>query len=130
MSGGQIAVDRFFPRELTISAGETVRFVNPTTEPPVPHTVTFASGGEAVAFTVPEQGAGGAPLLVVNPRATAPAGGDTYGGEEYFNSGLLSTEGGGPTEYELTFDTPGTYRYYCIIHGTPEEGMIADIVVE
>ncbi len=129
ISGGQSEVNRFFPQELTIGVGETVRFVNPTTAPPVPHTVTFLSGGQAPELIVPEQAAGGPPLLVLSPEVMAPAGGSTYSGQGFVNSGLLLAEAG-MTAYELTFDTPGTYRYYCAFHGSPEEGMIGDIVVE
>ncbi len=32
-------------------------------------------------------------------------------------------------EYARVFDTPGTYPYYCSIHGTPTAGMIGTIVV-
>lgn len=32
--------------------------------------------------------------------------------------------------YEHTFDEPGTYRYYCSLHGTPDAGMRGTVVVE
>lgn len=32
--------------------------------------------------------------------------------------------------YEHTFDEPGTYRYYCTLHGTEDVGMIGAVVVE
>ncbi|HEY8544180.1 MAG TPA: plastocyanin/azurin family copper-binding protein [Acidimicrobiales bacterium] len=32
--------------------------------------------------------------------------------------------------YEHTFDEPGTYRYYCSLHGTEDAGMIGAVVVE
>jgi len=32
-------------------------------------------------------------------------------------------------EYTLLFDTPGTYPYYCSLHGTTDFGMIGTIVV-
>ena len=31
--------------------------------------------------------------------------------------------------YEHTFEEPGTYRYYCSLHGTAEAGMTGAIVV-
>jgi len=129
LSGGQFAIDRFFPAVLTIGVGETVRFVNPTTAPPAPHIVTFLSGAEAPELVFPEPSEAGPPLLVFNPQLLTPAGGETYGGEGFFSSGLLFAETG-VTDYELTFATPGTYRYYCAFHGSPDEGMFADIVVE
>lgn len=32
--------------------------------------------------------------------------------------------------YEHTFDEPGTYRYYCSLHGTAVAGMVGAVVVE
>ena len=32
--------------------------------------------------------------------------------------------------YEHTFDEPGTYRYYCTLHGSESSGMIGAVVVE
>lgn len=32
--------------------------------------------------------------------------------------------------YEHTFDEPGTYNYYCTIHGTESKGMVGVVVVE
>jgi plastocyanin len=32
--------------------------------------------------------------------------------------------------YEHTFDSPGTYNYYCTIHGTAARGMVGVVVVE
>ena len=51
-----------------------------------------------------------------------------------------STGGGGSSEnfasgnfangkFVHTFNTAGTYRYYCSIHGTPTTGMNADVIV-
>ncbi len=31
--------------------------------------------------------------------------------------------------YSYTFDQPGTYHYYCSIHGTATVGMIGAVVV-
>jgi plastocyanin len=35
-----------------------------------------------------------------------------------------------PNTYSQTFSTPGTYLYFCTIHGTPGAGMRGTIVVE
>jgi plastocyanin len=32
-------------------------------------------------------------------------------------------------EYQHVFDRPGTYRYYCSLHGTSEVGMTGTVVV-
>lgn len=39
-----------------------------------------------------------------------------------------SLSGGGETT--VTLNTPGTYQYYCRIHGTPTTGMRGTIVVQ
>jgi plastocyanin len=37
----------------------------------------------------------------------------------------------GPDQvYEHTFDRPGTYNYYCTIHGTASRGMVGVVVVD
>jgi plastocyanin len=35
----------------------------------------------------------------------------------------------GLTTYELTFDTPGEYPYFCALHGSPTMGMRGTITV-
>lgn len=61
--------------------------------------------------------------LGTNPQAAAQAGGKTYDGSGYTNSGIL-----GPTQsYALTFTKAGTYQYRCLIHD--DQGMLATITV-
>src|SRR4051812_34097564 len=42
-----------------------------------------------------------------------------------FDSGLFSSGG----QFTMRFDTPGTYGYFCIPHGTPGTGMTGTVVV-
>ena len=50
-----------------------------------------------------------------------PVDGGNWGIEpEDFNAGAV---------YEHTFDEPGTYRYYCTLHGSEDAGMIGAVVV-
>jgi plastocyanin len=35
-----------------------------------------------------------------------------------------------PTTFAQTFTSPGTYLYYCVVHGTPTSGMRGTIVVQ
>jgi len=123
----QLEAHAFLPQTLTIKVGDRVRWVNRT--PHVPHTVTFVSGAEPPDFIVPEPQAGGPPKLTLNPAVVAPAGGAAYHGAGYVNSGFLGKEFGGPQSYELTFDTPGAYPYFCAIHGSPTGGMHGTITV-
>jgi plastocyanin len=56
-----------------------------------------------------------------NEHDVLPAGGDGWGVEvEDFQPGDV---------YQHTFDEPGTYHYYCSIHGTTTEGMVGAVVV-
>ena len=41
-----------------------------------------------------------------------------------------SASGGPPRTYSVTFNTPGTYRYYCLEHGAPGSGMNGVVVVQ
>ncbi|HEX6568668.1 MAG TPA: plastocyanin/azurin family copper-binding protein [Acidimicrobiales bacterium] len=56
-----------------------------------------------------------------NEHDVLPVEGDDWGVEvEEFQPGAT---------YEHTFDRPGTYDYYCSIHGTTTAGMIGTVVV-
>jgi plastocyanin len=125
---GTMAYLRFAPQDLTIHAGDTVEWTNRDVE--APHTVTFTSGDVVPEFVLTEPQQSGPPKLVLNPQVAAPAGGDTYSGSGYFNSGMIwGTEVPipGSRTYSLTFDTPGTYDYVCVIHD--EVGMVGTITV-
>jgi plastocyanin len=107
-SGTSVAMtsaQTFDPKELTVPAGETVTWTNDSSES---HTVTLYDN------EVPE-------------------------GAEYFSSGGASSEDEARESldealinegdvYEVTFEEPGTYTYFCIPH--EEQGMVATIVVE
>ncbi len=95
----------FDPAELTVAAGDSVTFKNTSSEA---HTVT------AYEEEIPE-------------------------GADYFTSGGLASEEAARDDlaatlvatgdsYEVTFEEPGTYRYFCIPH--EEAGMKGTIVVE
>ncbi len=140
-----LEIIRFFPSQLTVKAGSTVRWF--AAHPHEFHTVTF--GPQAYlepigrSFIAPDQSApqGGPPTLVLNPVVMSPAGGTVFNGTGLANSGWLQREAAevyegfpreGEVTYELTFDTPGEYRYYCAIHaGGPddEQGMTGVITV-
>ncbi len=56
-----------------------------------------------------------------NAHDVAPAEGDAYGvGKARFVPG---------DSYSHRFTEPGTYAYYCTLHGTPEAGMVGTISV-
>ncbi|HEY4439926.1 MAG TPA: plastocyanin/azurin family copper-binding protein [Candidatus Elarobacter sp.] len=97
---------RFYPSALTVDVGDTVTWKFPTGEP---HTVTLL--GPAPSLPAPS-----------DPAASAPAGGSAYDGTVFTSSGFRLL---GQT-YSLTFAKPGTYTFYCTIHG----GMTGTITVQ
>lgn len=114
---GSIALMRFIPTELTIHAGDIVRWTQEDVE--TPHTVSFLSGGKEPELVLVEPHQRGPPSFVLNPAVQRPAGGKVYSGEGYFNSGVIwgtMVPFPGPVNYSLAFDTPGTYEYICIFH--------------
>jgi plastocyanin len=128
--GHEFAALRFFPDQLTIKAGDTVRWTaNSEFEP---HTVTFLGGEEPPDLVVPEPQESGPPKLIVNPAVVGRVGAPLYSGTGYANSGAMGADFApftGLTTYELTFDTPGEYLYYCALHGSPTRGMRATVTV-
>ncbi len=132
---------RFLPDRLEVSAGDTVRWTNHGgTEP---HTVTFLGDTGPPELVLVEPQAAGPPLLVLNPELLEPAGGPAYNGASYANSGWLQEDEAEfsegvefPHTWELTFDTPGEYTYYCALHAGPAGegehammGMVGTILV-
>ncbi len=96
---------RFDPVSLTVPAGTTVRWSNQADDA---HTVT------AYRKALPEG------------AAYFSSGGFESEGEarDHLAEGLIATGG----SYEVTFDQPGTYEYFCIPHEA--DGMKGTIVVE
>ncbi len=95
---------RFEPGSLNVSVGATVTFTNDTDES---HTVTAREG------SLPDGAdffdSGGAP--------------DERAAHRVLAEGLV-----GPGEsYEVTFEVPGNYRYFCIPHES--DGMDGVVVV-
>lgn len=43
--------------------------------------------------------------------------------------GVEQADFGPGKEYQFRFDKPGTYAYYCSLHGAPHEGMIGSVIV-
>jgi plastocyanin len=108
---------RFVPTNLTIHAGDSVEWTRGNVE--VPHTVSFLSGGNEPDLVLVEPQQRGPPKFVLNPVMQMPAGGKVYSGKGYFNSGAIwgtMLPLPGPSSYNLTFDTIGTYKYLCIFH--------------
>ena len=88
----------FGPDHLTISVGTTVEWTN---EDPVRHTVTSGEKGKQAAPGVSK--------------------GEPDRADGLFDHAL--EEGG---SFSFTFEKPGTYAYFCRIHG----GMTGELIVE
>ena len=115
---------RFLPGDVTIDAGDTVRWVARSTEI---HTVTFFPGGGPQA-TLPE-------FDPADLTQLTRQGGSVYDPMQGFNSGLMTTV---PTNgdvgplppvphvqsYSLTFPAAGTFTYYCLVHGKMMVGVV------
>ena len=87
---------------LTIDAGDRVTWTFPAGEP---HTVSLVPAGQKVPSPS-------------DPANSGAAGGTTYDGSTFTNSGFKLLGG----TYTLRFPKPGTYKVYCLIH-QPEQVM-------
>ena len=117
------SVNSFLPSKVAVRAGDTVTFKLNSDEA---HTTHFLSGGARppVAIPIPD----GGPTDVQMPPEVAfpsrPPGGpvEVYSGSGMIRSGVMSNEPAGPpgtppnNQFTVTFDTPGTYEYVCMLH--------------
>jgi plastocyanin len=113
---------RFTPQNLTINVNDQVVWT--VLNPIEIHTVTFpAAGTEPPDFT----NFSDLNNITVNPAAAAPAGGNIYNNSSvFYNSGILAL-GSPASSYSLTFTTPGTFPYVCVVHD--QLGMMGNITV-
>lgn len=110
-NGYGVSLLGFAPRELTVTRGDIVLWT--LADPFELHTVTLTSGAQPPELLDVRAQPQGAPMLVVLANVAGPAGGATYTGQGYINSGIL-TPG---NAFGLVFDAPpGTYEYLCLIH--------------
>jgi len=108
-SSANVAVNRFYPADLSVKAGTKVTWKDFSDFEP--HTVTFGSPQVQ-----------GSPSAFFAPSGVAPGG--TFSGGKA-NSGIFGGDIPGPKEYSLTFATKGKYTYVCELH----PGMKATITV-
>jgi plastocyanin len=102
---------QFINGDRTIKRGDTMVWTNG--DPSEIHTVTFAGGTTPPEFIEPRPQPNGPPALVIPANVAGPAGGDSYSGQGYANSGIMPAGG----SYALRFDAPaGSYSYFCVVH--------------
>lgn len=119
----QVRIQSFLPKELEIGVGDTIRWVHRV--PGEPHTVSFIGAGEAPPEDILiEQFADGTPKVVQSMLTLTPQGGNVWSGRGWLNSGFMGVPDS-PTEFAVTFDTPGDYTYFCILHGDAEGNRMA-----
>jgi plastocyanin len=104
-----VQANAFFNNDITVDVGDTVVWSSSVGEI---HTVTFLSGGPRPDLII--SGPGG--QLQVNPDVLLPAGGPSYDGAGYINSGVVPEPGLGKNPFGLTFTQTGTFSYVCLVH--------------
>jgi plastocyanin len=122
-------INRFFPGDLTVNAGDTIVFTQVTHEP---HTVTFNAPSPLPESILarPDRSLAENPLVVLPWPAPAgpPAAPGTpihlavaFDGTGYVSSGFLMAPG---DTYSVTFTKAGSYPYVCLIHASLMKGTI------
>ncbi len=104
-SGGPVAVNEFFPKEISVKAGSQVSFE--AFSPFEPHTVTFGGPKSGVVEQQPQ---------LLSPSGVKSGGAYTSG---VTNSGIYGVKGGPvfpPGPFVLSFPNAGTYKYTCVLH--------------
>jgi plastocyanin len=122
-ANGTISGMAFTPSQLFVKAGDTIVWTVGSKEI---HTVAF---GTPPADT-DNEGAEGITNPILNAfeefeeLVAKPAGGGSFDGVSYYNSGVMTTEpqaSGFPQalqQYALTINAPvGDYPFYCLVHG-------------
>jgi plastocyanin len=127
-------VYKYFPAKATVKAGTTVTLRMPRRSTEA-HTFTFgpSNGKDQYVdllsnpkFFVPDPSSGTPPTIVADARAllpsdpppAIPAYTGTNHGNGFWNSGVLDSDAASPNpaSVKVTFTTPGTYAYICLLH--------------
>ena len=123
-----IAAVAFFPANKTVKVGQQVKFTvsNRTTET---HNVAFAPQAYAQELAGAFIGPAGIDPRTVYPsqRPGTPLVVDgAVHGNGFVNTGMLDAVKSTPLPKSATvsFSKPGTYQYYCIVHGAEMKGQI------
>ncbi|MDX6714777.1 MAG: hypothetical protein QOH30_1335 [Baekduia sp.] len=130
---------RFTPRTKTVKAGVPVTLQLSTGTPEI-HTFTFARDINSLAplaqgFVAPLPATGTRtvpPALAFAPQALypsdvpLPAYDGTQHGDGFLNTGVLDGDPQSPQPQAatVTFSTPGTYQYICLVHPDTMKGQV------
>jgi plastocyanin len=138
VDNGQTTLLAFLPATLTVPVGTTVNFTDMS--PTEPHNEGFGPPDwiqgfmtQTDLFPLPPGSPNQAPPLFI--FGSDPPGSYVYSGSNHGNGfmapGLTDDQPGDPPNglpqtNRITFTKPGTYHYYCLLHGPDMSG---DIVV-
>jgi plastocyanin len=130
--GGKVTLLAFKPKVLTVKVGTAVTFVNKS--PSEPHNITFGPEKYIEQFAkktdlFPTGPKGPNQVTPVLPFGTDPkpytyAGATMHGNGFFVTPITASAPIGLPRLSRVTFSTPGTYKYFCWIHGPDMGGTI------
>jgi plastocyanin len=119
----RVQFEEFLPRDLTVTAGDTVFWESFT-----PHTVTFIPTPPAPEWDSYERGPNGTWREVRDMTLDTPARPSaTYDPTQFFNSGNINYASPRGSSWALTFEQPGTFEYFCAIHR--DRGMVGTVTV-
>ena len=115
-----IALYRFFPATLNVKAGTVVTFRVPPGEQTEGHTASF--GPKAYLAALSNSSTDASTQETAYPSSN-PADGPiqlspSSHGNGFANTGILDQDPSSflPATEKITFTTPGTYHFYCLIH--------------
>jgi plastocyanin len=123
-----VATVAFFPAAKTVEVGESVKFTmsNKSTEV---HNVAFGPEDYIGQLAQSFLGPNGIDPFTLYPSEQPPAGivvDGTSHGNGFANTGMLDDDAATPLPKSSTvrFTKPGTYPYYCIVHGAEMKGTV------
>jgi plastocyanin len=118
----------FFPARKTVKAGDPVTFTMSKSSTEI-HNVAFGPDAYIAELAKNFFGPSGIDPLTLYPSEVpvVPAVFDGANhGNGYINTGILDVDRATPMPKRatITFTKPGTYAYYCIVHGAEMKGKI------
>jgi plastocyanin len=130
--GGKVSLFAFYPKVMKVKAGTTVRFVNRA--PSEVHNIVFGpkkyleQWGKKTDL-MPQGPNAPNQVTPILPYGTDPkpmqyAGAATHGNGFFATPLTAGAPIGLPRSSNVTFTTPGTYKYFCWIHGPDMGGTI------
>jgi plastocyanin len=115
----------FLPQKLSVKTGTTVTFTMPAVGREA-HTATFGPGDPekpntylgGLAASIETPAFAGAAFYASDAPAGVAALSPTLHGNGFWNSGFLDSVAASPlpSAGKVTFGTPGSFTYYCLIH--------------